>query len=163
VGEAVTVTATYGGKILNGGGEALTWTISDPGVIVGSAFSATGTSVGGATLTVTYAGSTATLGFTVHAKDGLSALVSDITDGTTGTSAWRPPEITVAAGSTVEFNISNNGVSHTVVFDAVAGAPDNVPAGPAGFAADRTFPTAGSFIYKCSIHGETGVVNVLRQ
>jgi plastocyanin len=52
-------------------------------------------------------------------------------------------------------------VSHNVVFDAAAGAPADIPVGPAGSAVDRTFSTVGSFAYKCSVHGETGIVSVI--
>lgn len=159
VGDIQLITATYNGAVLNGGGTIPpTSTVSDPGVIAGGAFSATALSVGGAMITATYQGSTAAIGFTVHSQYGLAAIIGAYTNALTGESAWLPSSVRVQAGSTVQFNIAS---MHNVVFDAVPGAPANIAVGATGAAGIwRQFPTAGSFTYRCTIHGEAGLINV---
>lgn len=158
VGDIQIITATYNGAVLNGGGATPTSTVSDPGVIAGGAFSAHALSVGGATITATYQGSIATIGFTVHSQYGLAAIIGAYTNALTDESAWLPSSVRVQAGSTVQFNIAS---THNVVFDAVPGAPANIAVGVTGAAGIwRQFPTAGSFTYQCTIHGEAAVINV---
>jgi hypothetical protein len=49
-----------------------------------------------------------------------------------------------------------------VIFDPAPGAPADIALGSSGSAGlDRLFATAGSFSYRCTLHGETGVVNVV--
>ena len=51
--------------------------------------------------------------------------------------------------------------NHTVTFDAVAGAPTDIPARTSG-SASKQFNTAGAFTYHCAIHpAMTGTVNVV--
>jgi plastocyanin len=158
VGDMQIITATYNGAVLNGGGATPTSTVSDPGVISGGAFSAHALSVGGATIAAAYQGSTATIGFTVHSQYGLTAIISAYTNALTGESAWLPSSVRVPAGSTVQFNIAS---THNVVFDAVPGAPANITVGATGAAGIwRQFPTAAAFTFQCTVHGETGVINV---
>jgi len=48
-----------------------------------------------------------------------------------------------------------------VTFDAVAGAPTDIPARTSG-SASKQFNTAGAFTYHCAIHpAMTGTVNVV--
>lgn len=60
--------------------------------------------------------------------------------------AFSPAEVTIKAGETVTWT-NNDGVAHTVTgadFDSGSLAP--------GKTFSHTFPTAGSFDYKCTIH-----------
>lgn len=159
VGDSQLITATYDGAVLNGGGATPSSTISDSGVIAGGAFGARALSVGGATITATYQGSTASIGFTVHSQYGLSATIGAYTNALTGVSMWSPASVRVPAGSTVQFIISS---THDVVFDPVPGAPPNIAVGSTGATGIwRQFPAAGTFTYQCTVHGETGVINVM--
>ncbi len=51
--------------------------------------------------------------------------------------------------------------THTVKFDPKEGAPVDVPESTTGAAHTRTFPTAGSFRYRCELHEEIGFINVV--
>ena len=69
--------------------------------------------------------------------------------------AFAPFSVKVKAGATVQFS---PGTRHNVVFDIVSGAPQNIVSSL--YAALRSFPVAGTFTYSCTVHGESGVVNV---
>jgi plastocyanin len=91
-----------------------------------------------------------------------SAVVSmqSSSDGYGGTTnSFSPTSLRVARNGTVTWR-NNTDVSHNVTFDAVAGAPENVPNNTQGDN-PRTFGTAGAFNYRCTNHpGMSGVVNV---
>lgn len=74
---------------------------------------------------------------------GTVCLGSDLT--------FTPVTITIAHGATVAFQ-NNAGMTHNVTFDAVTGAPANVPDFASG-TKSVAFPTAGTFNYHCTIHG----------
>ena len=71
---------------------------------------------------------------------------------------FSPTPLTVAVNETVTFQWNSAGTIHNVTFDDGPASPNQ---GAGSF--PRTFPTAGSFPYRCTIHvaeGMTGVVNV---
>ena len=70
---------------------------------------------------------------------------------------FTPQEVNVTVGGTVTWTFGAR--THNVVFEmGAAGAPTNVPAMSNG-KASRTFNTAGSFPYDCTLHpGMTGTV-----
>jgi len=68
----------------------------------------------------------------------------------TTSSTFDPAALTVAKGTTVTFTFAS--VTHNVTFDAVSGAPANIPS-TSGASVTRTFSTAGSFGYQCTLHG----------
>lgn len=71
--------------------------------------------------------------------------------------AFQPATVNVRGNGTVTWAFAS--VPHTVTF-TTAGAPANVPELQDG-SASRTFPTNGSFNYRCTIHPPmTGVVHV---
>ena len=166
VGEGAAITATYDGRALDGtvpgAGPAIT--VSDPSVIGCCVLGAPAYSVGKATLTATYGGSTASIDFTVHAQNGISAILFPSSNSSLPAS-WTPPGgVTVAAGSTIMFEVLKvANTSHNVVFDAVAGAPDDVIQDGKTNSANRVFSTPGIFTFSCTIHGETGMVKVVAQ
>jgi plastocyanin len=86
--------------------------------------------------------------------------IQSTSDGYGGTdNSFSPASVRVARGGTVTWH-NGTGVTHNVTFGPAAGAPENVPSHASGENA-RTFGTAGSFSYRCTIHaGMTGVVAV---
>lgn len=91
---------------------------------------------------------------------------SDSTDPSNGTSVamtssntFSPSSVTIAATEAVTWT-NGSGTAHNVTFNQVTGAPANVPNFTTG-SASRTFPTAGTFPYLCTIHpGMAGQVIV---
>jgi plastocyanin len=76
----------------------------------------------------------------------------------TTANTFNPTALTVARGTTVTFTFQS--VIHNVNFANVAGAPANIASTSNG-AVTRTFSTAGTFGYDCSLHsGMTGTVVV---
>lgn len=76
----------------------------------------------------------------------------------TGSSTFNPTEVNLLKGGTVTWRIGT--VAHNVIFSNVAGAPADI-----GVTRDaevsRTFNTAGSFPYECTLHsGMSGTVKV---
>jgi plastocyanin len=74
---------------------------------------------------------------------------STVTVGTpSGGLTFTPASITVAPNGTVTWNWNSGGVIHDVTF------PDGSNSGPKSSGTfQKTFPTAGTFNYICSIHG----------
>jgi len=74
---------------------------------------------------------------------------STVTVGTpAGGLVFTPASITVAPNSTVTWNWNSGGVTHDVTFT------DGSRSGPKSSGTfQKTFPTAGTFNYICSIHG----------
>ncbi len=75
------------------------------------------------------------------------------------THTFVPARVTVARGGAVTWSNSTS-VLHNVTFAAAAGAPANISDHVSG-TTTRTFSTAGTFSYACSLHaGMTGTVEV---
>ncbi len=165
VGDGASITATYDGQVLSSNvpGNGPVITVSDPSVIGCCELGGFAYSVGTARWTATYAGQTAIIDFTVHAQNGVSAILYPTPTPVGPT--WTPPGgVTVAAGSTITFELLKAGlVSHNVVFDAAPGAPNGIAQDGFTNAANRVFSTPGVFTFTCTIHGETGMVNVVAQ
>jgi plastocyanin len=76
----------------------------------------------------------------------------------TATNGFTPASLNVSVGTTVNWQFE--GVQHTVNFDAIDGAPENIPA-TANATVPRPFGQAGVFTYHCTIHsGMNGTVAV---
>jgi plastocyanin len=74
-----------------------------------------------------------------------------------GTS-FNPATLTVTKGTTVNFTFQ--ATTHNVTFGATTGAPASIP-NTTGQTVGRTFSTAGTFAYQCTLHGGmTGTVIV---
>ncbi|HEV2147513.1 MAG TPA: plastocyanin/azurin family copper-binding protein, partial [Longimicrobiaceae bacterium] len=83
---------------------------------------------------------------------------ASVTVTTPGTS-FSPAEVTVAAGTTVTWQIG--GATHNVTFQGTAPPGGSIPDTRAGTSVSRTFGTAGSYPYVCTRHsGMTGRVVV---
>ncbi len=84
---------------------------------------------------------------------------STVTVGTpSGGLTFSPTNITVAPNGTVTWNWNSGGVIHDVTF-----VTDGSKSGPKSSGTfQKTFPTAGTFNYFCSIHGQamSGTVTV---
>lgn len=64
--------------------------------------------------------------------------------------AFSPFPATVAPGGTVTFAFGS--LPHNVYFDAVPGAPADIPGANVNVSMTRTFATAGTYSYRCRIH-----------
>jgi plastocyanin len=81
---------------------------------------------------------------------------------TTPGETFSPATVTITAGGTVTWQFT--GVSrHNVTFTAAQPSGGNVPDTDVGGSAQRQFPTAGSYPYRCTRHsGMTGEVVVVQ-
>ncbi len=99
----------------------------------------------------------ATAGPTAGTTAGLTAAPAGATQVDIRGFAFAPATVTVAVGGTVSW-VNGDTASHTVVFDD--GSPSSGTLAT-GQAFKRTFDTAGTFTYHCSIHPSmTGTVIV---
>jgi plastocyanin len=77
--------------------------------------------------------------------------------GTGGNYFFSPTPDTVAAGTVVTFQFGS--LIHNVVFMSGPNPPANIP-GSSNTSVQRTFTTAGTYNYQCTIHGFSGVLVV---
>src|SRR5688572_24936839 len=95
----------------------------------------------------------------------------DTADVILASNAFTPEEVTIKMGGTVTWRHNDGQNRHTVTSDDAAWDSHPSCASPVtplsdcmdnGETFDQTFPTVGTFSYKCKIHPEvTGVVNVV--
>ena len=75
------------------------------------------------------------------------------------TLAFSPSSITIAPGGSVTFAFGS--VGHTVHFDSGTNPPANIAGVNANVSIARTFGTAGTYAFHCTIHpGMTGTITV---
>ncbi len=78
--------------------------------------------------------------------------------GSANANVFTPASVTVARGGTVTWTMGAR--PHNATFRGTAGAPADVPT-TTNASVSRTFATAGSFPYDCTLHdGMTGTVIV---
>jgi plastocyanin len=70
---------------------------------------------------------------------------------TLGAASFNPSSVTITRNGTVTWN-NTSGVDHNVTFASTTGAPANVGTHNSG-TNQRTFGTAGTFNYSCTLHG----------
>lgn len=154
VGDTASITGNFGGMpIFNNG--SFQATSSDPSVLFVGGTSLSARSAGTATVSATYSGHEASPALTVTVYPSSSGVYAAIVVQGTEPPVFAPSNVYVKAGAQVQFTV---GTTHNVVFDVLSGAPQNVQTGAGSVL--RTFAVNGSFTYRCSAHGETGVVNV---
>lgn len=111
----------------------------------------TGVSAGTATITasVTHSGitRTGTSAITVTAVEGPAPATANV--AATVNSTFNPDSVRIATGGTVTWNFSS--LDHNVVFNNVAGRPADIGTS-VNTSVPRTFGTAGTFPYRCTIH-----------
>ncbi|MGQ0815817.1 MAG: cupredoxin domain-containing protein [Gemmatimonadota bacterium] len=91
------------------------------------------------------------------ASVALRSTTDDYGYGTTY--SFAPASVVIRRGGTVTWSNSSNTV-HNVTFSQATGAPANI-GDHTGGSNSRTFNTAGSFSYQCTIHnGMAGTVSV---
>ena len=159
VGSGTGIHAMLGTVTLANSSAQITVVSSDSTKVLCCAF---GASVGTSTLTYFYNSQQTSIDITVYKNPvtGASAFMDDVTNPNTGVSALLPGSVQVTPGSIVIFALWPD---HAIVFDSVPGAPSNITSPNRVSSAalnSRTFPTAGTFTFRCSTHGETGVVVV---
>ncbi|MGH7662931.1 MAG: cupredoxin domain-containing protein [Gemmatimonadaceae bacterium] len=152
VGETEQVTATArdnrGGSMSTSG---ISFSSSDAGkASVNNAGVVSGVAEGTATITaeLTIGGirKEATAGVTVSAGGFPNAAAVTATTGNT----FDPSSVDIARDGSVTWTFES--VTHNVTFAAVQGAPSNT-GDQTSTTASRTFVTAGTFDYRCTIHG----------
>lgn len=70
---------------------------------------------------------------------------------TLGAATFNPASVTISRNGTVTWN-NTSGTTHNVTFAAVTGAPSNIGDHSTG-SNQRSFGTAGTFNYSCTLHG----------
>lgn len=68
-----------------------------------------------------------------------------------GAAAFSPSSVTITRNGTVTWN-NTSGVTHNVTFAGTTGAPSSIDDHSSGSNA-RSFGTAGTFNYSCTLHG----------
>jgi plastocyanin len=154
VGDTASITGNVGGMPISNNG-SFQATSSDPSVLFVGGTALFARSVGTATINATYNGYPATPPLTVTVYPASNGTYATIGVQNSDPPAFAPASVYVKAGALVQFSV---GTTHNVVFDVLAGAPQNVQTG-AGIVL-RTFSVNGMFTYRCTVHGESGVVNV---
>lgn len=113
-------------------------TVTNAGVITGVAL---GTARITATGTIGSVTKTQNVDVTVGAAPATASVAA------TASSTFTPHDVVVARNGSVSWSFA---IVHNVVFDT-QGAPQNIPDTGTG-TVSRTFPTAGTYQYHCSIH-----------
>lgn len=68
-----------------------------------------------------------------------------------GAASFAPASVTIAANGTVTWN-NTSGITHNVTFTAATGVPSDISDHSSG-TNQRTFGTAGTFAFRCTLHG----------
>ena len=143
---------------------AASWSSSDESIAtVNSSGLVTSVALGGP---VTISASLTSGGVTKNGSGTVKVADIPLTDTITMTTSQQvvPSTVTIKAGGSVTWVFQS--LAHTVTFNqpAPAGTPADIGTAAAPYAntkVSRTFATAGTFNFHCSIHpGMTGVVNV---
>jgi plastocyanin len=138
-------------------GLTTTYQSNDPSVAtVTSAGVVTGVAVGTTTIAVNGTVGSTTKSQTVNVTVSTASSSASV-NATTGLQ-FEPASVTITAGGTVTWNFA--GTAHNVTFDGAAPQGGNVPT-TANSSVSRTFATAGTYAYHCTIHsGMNGTITV---
>lgn len=124
-------------------------TVNSSGVVTGVA---AGTATITASLTSGGVTRTASATVTVTQTAPSTATVTALRSG------FSPATATVAVGGTVTWTMGDD--DHDVTWTAASPPGGSIPRTEEGSSASRTFPTAGTYAYRCSRHGERAEVVV---
>lgn len=112
----------------------------------------TGVTAGSTTISAKAGGVTGTLSLTVRATANLAVVTMPPGD------IFTPFQVTIPVGGTVRWEFPQR--AHNVIFERKTGAPQDIQV-VANTAVSRTFGTAGTFPYDCTLHpGMAGEVLV---
>lgn len=136
------------------GAPAPSWTTSNSSVVtVSTTGVVTALVVGTATVTATIGSKSKALPVTV------TVAAMNVTVNMPGLT-FAPFRAIVRQGGTVNYAFPST--AHNVIFDRVTGAPADIPGQVSNTTISRTFPTASTFRYVCSLHnGMEGEVEVV--
>ncbi len=157
VGQQVQLTAAV--VVQNGASQAVTWSTSSATIAsVNASGLVTATGVGTATITAastvdgTKRGTATVVVSPVGSFPGAANV--EATEG----NAFTPSSVDISSGGTVTWAF--RGVTHNVTFSTATGAPGNI-GNSTGTSVSRTFGSAGTFNYQCTLHpGMSGRVVV---
>ena len=137
-------------------GLTATWSSSANSVAtVSAAGVVSGVANGSATITATVSGIAGTKVVTV--QQVTIAQSASVTADASNT--FSPSQVDIVVGGQVTWNFTG-GNEHNVTFGSSSGAPSSIP-NTLNQSISRTFTTAGSFSYNCTLHaGMTGTVVV---
>jgi plastocyanin len=161
VGESVRLTPTAKttqGTVISGA-TGYTFTSSDQArATVSATGDVTGVAVGGATITASLTRDGVTRSATSTITVNNDPFPTAVTVQAGDNNQFSPRTVTIARGGTVTWAFAST--IHNVVFGSTAGAPQNI-GNSSNASVARTFNTAGTFDYDCSLHaGMTGTVSV---
>ena len=145
VGPVTTVTVT---------GQTATWASSDQTVAtVNASGLVSGVKLGTATITATVSGISGSTALSVAAAPQTATVQATLSQ------TFSPKQVDILAGGSVTWQFST--LTHNVTFTSSAnGTPQNIP-DATSTNVSRSFTTAGTFTYQCTIHpGMTGTVVV---
>lgn len=136
------------------GAPAATWTSSNQSVVtVSTTGVVSALVVGTANVTATIGSKSRTLTVTV------TTAAMTVTVNMPGLT-FAPFRAIIRQGGTVNYAFPST--AHNVIFDRVTGAPADIPGQVSNTTVSRTFPTASTFRYVCSLHnGMDGEVEVV--
>jgi plastocyanin len=136
----------------------VTWGSSAPGIATVGHTTGLVTAVSVGTTTITDTASAG--GVTITSSQVITVAVYPTSANVNANAnlTFDPTAVDIVAGGTVTWSFF--GVTHNVTFSGGAGTPGNIPDQSAG-SATRTFTTAGTFGFQCTIHPYmTGTVTV---
>ena len=158
--DVTTITATP--RNANGtavSGKTVAWSVTQTGTIVniapsGASVQITAAAVGTAQVTATVEGKTASVAVVVT-----NQAFPSTADVSVSNNAFTPDAVDVAVGATVTWTWNSAGTEHNVNFTGPTGI-GSIASRSTG-SESRTFNTAGSYTYSCSLHaGMNGSVTV---
>lgn len=131
-------------------GKTFTWAIDPPGVASiaasGSVVQVTGTAVGNATLTATVDGKVGTVAVTVT-----NTAFPSTGSVTVSNDQFDPNVVDISAGGTVTWTWAAGAADHNVTFTSGPTTVNAISTRNTG-SDSRTFATAGTYDYHCTIH-----------
>lgn len=156
VGDTTSITGSLGGSPLQNNG-LFTATSSDSSVATVGGMVIFARSVGSTLINASYSGYQASSPIGISVVPTAGGVAAFVADYGVGGPAFVPALVTIPVGLKVSFALKPG---HNVVFDSVPGAPQGISPSASTTVVDLQFPIAGTFTYKCTIHGEAGAVAV---